>query len=436
MPDARDFTSNLSARSSYETIALHYKVAPWSDEHFRLMEPGIRMLGQLGNDVLQVPVITQNQFGWALPLIRFRKQGETLKPDFTVLQKYLDLYAKHCAPPKALCLYVWDERCATRGANVYEGRQIPSREFKPGMKLMVQVVGADGTVSEAPAPQFGAPGAEQFYKPLVDGVREIVVKRGWSERVVMLSMGGDNRPSQEDGVLIKQWFPYVRWNILSHFSGDPCSFFNKDKESKELLKAGKLIAVGGHEVGVKEHPWNSFCRPFTAAQLEQELLNNAEYLDLGCARWHWQDYSPPHMFATLPMMWGNFGRVGLDFWVGRDGPRNASYFTASTSMTVPGPDGALPTVRFQMFREGMQNMELRLMIARACQKLPEARKKPYHDLLDEFPRRVNWASAYLSQHELSYDWLAYVAEVQEAMAALAGVKSDARWSQPPGKERR
>jgi hypothetical protein len=236
----------------------------------------------------------------------------------------------------------------------------------------------------------------------------------------MASLGGDLRPGQKSGDLVRQWAPYARWQILSHFSGDPGP------------SDGKLTATGGLEVGVKEYPWRSFIHPFTASEFEEDLARSAEYLDLPTARWHWQDDSPPFIFRTLPMIWGSLGHVGLDFWLrGRGAPRNSSFFTPSESLTVPGPDGALPTVRLQMLREGVQDMEIRWTIIRACQNLPEDRRKPYHDLLNEFVQRAYWGSPYLSQCELSYDWRAYTAEVQTAAAELAGVKPDAKWEMPP-----
>jgi hypothetical protein len=38
---------------------------------------------------------------------------------------------------------------------------------------------------------------------------------------------------------------------------------------------------------------------------------------------------------------------------------------------------------------------------------------------------------YLSQHEPGYDWPGYAARVQEADAELEGVKTAARWDNPP-----
>jgi hypothetical protein len=435
LPDARDLSPLIGIAGSADTIALHYQVKPWSDDHFRLMEPSFRMLGQVGNDVLQIPVILGGMYGsaargWATrgskgvrcqPLVRWVKDGGGVKPEFSLLERYLDAYLKHCAPPKALSLYVWDSGCAREVADAYEGRRVPSRELGLKSPLVVQLWDpATGTASDLPAPQFDEDGAEAFWKPLFEGARRIVAKRGWPERILMAGLGGDLRPSEKQGERLRQWAPCLRWHILSHFSGDPPP------------KNGRQMATGGLEVGVKGYPWRSFIHPFTAAEFANDLAANFDYLDLPTARWHWKDDSPPLLFRTLPMIWGSLGHLGLDFWPGVQGaPRNTSFFTESSAMTVPGPDGAVPTVRFQMLREGVQDMEIRLAAIRAARAIPADRRKAVYDLLDEFPRRALWGTPYLSQCELSYGWRAYAARVQEAAADLAGVKTPARWDEPP-----
>jgi hypothetical protein len=424
VPDARNFTTLIGAASSPDTISLHYQVAPWSDEHYRLMEPSWRMLGQLGNDVLMVPVILGGVYGsaardWATrgssgvkcqPLVRWVKDGAGMKPEFSLLEKYLDGYLKHCAPPQALSLYVWDSGCTREVADAYENRRVPTREITPKSPLLVrQWDPATGATTNVPAPYFSDGGAEAFWKPLFEGVRQIVVKRGWSERIIMVSMGGDLRPSQREGDLLRQWAPYARWHILSHFSGDPGP------------KDGKQMATGGLEVGVKGYPWRAHICVFDVARLE-EIMGD-QYLDLPTARWHWKDDSPPLLFRTLPMIWGTIGQLGLDFWPGvRGAPRNTSFFTDSNSLTVPGPDGAVPTVRFQMLREGVQDMEIRWQVIRAARALPADRQQAAHAVLDEFSQRAKWGTPYLSQCELSYGWQAYVAQVQQLAAELTGDK--------------
>jgi hypothetical protein len=99
----------------------------------------------------------------------------------------------------------------------------------------------------------------------------------------------------------------------------------------------------------------------------------------------------------------------------------------NNTLTVPGSDGPEPTVRFQLLREGVQDMELRRMMIRALLTKPEDQRKPYRDLFDEYLCRRLWVNHF----ELQYDWRAYAARVQEAAAELAGQSTQARWEKPP-----
>jgi hypothetical protein len=262
-------------------------------------------------------------------------------------------------------------------------------------------------------------GAEAFYKPLLEGMSQTVRKRGWSERIIMLGLGGDKRPSQRDGELMRQWAPYARWDLLSHFSGDPDH------------KDSKLIATGGLEIGVKGWPWLKEVGATSVQEWAAQVRQPLEFLQLPTDRWKWQEYSPPLVFRTVAIQNGHLGRIGLDFWLsGRDAPTNRSFFQNINALTVAGPDGATPTVRFQMLREGVQEWEARTAILKALADLTEERRQAHVALLDELPRRLAWGSAYLSQHELSYDWPGYVARIYQAAAELAGERTDAAWDKP------
>ncbi len=432
LPDARDLDPQIGMTHSPETLAMHYGVEPFSDAHWKLMARSFELMGQIGNDVVHVPVIlgggqpatkglprpTTNPVLMRAPLVRWVKAGDSVKPEFSLLEKYLDEYLKHCAPPQALSLYIWDAACASELADAYENRRIASRVFTPKAPLTVALWDpATGQTSEIKAPAITDEGAESFYRPLLEGVRQIVTRRGWSERIIMLSLGGDFRPGQKSGELMRQWAPYARWNILSHFSGDPGP------------RDGRMIATGELEVGLKEWPAGG-C--LTAARLEERILTPGDSLELPTIRWQHQEYSPPMLFRTLPLQWNCMTRVGLDFWLADNrGPKSTSFFSHINALTVPGPDGATPTVRFQLFREGVQDAHLRSAIIKAYAKLPEEQRKPYRALVDEFAMRAAWSSAYLSQHELSFDWPSYAARLQQAAAELAGAKDAATWSAPP-----
>jgi hypothetical protein len=280
---------------------------------------------------------------------------------------------------------------------------------------------ATGETNEIPAPRFEETGADRFWKPVFDGVRSIVRHRGWSERTILLGLGGDLRPSTATADRLRQWAPYARWNLMSHFSGDPAPV------------DGRLTAGGNLEVGLKQWPWMICGRALPVHGWEQEVEQKLEFLAMPTARWHHQEFSPPIMFRTLPLLWGSVSHLGLDFWMpgGDGGPSNTSFFVHVNALTAPGPDGAIPTVRFQMLREAVQDAHVRRAVIRAYLKLPEEQRQRYRDLLDEFTLRVAFGAHIPSGGELSYDWPDYVARVYVTAGDLTGQKTEARWDDPP-----
>ena len=281
LPDPRDGASLIGLQQSALTLAVHYKVEVWPPKHWELMEQAFRLMGQLGNDVVYAPVVGANWvpsyggFGgnsrptWWPPLIRWTKAGDRLQPDFSLLETYLNVYLKHCGPPRALSLLVRDPASSKEYADAYEGRRIPSREYVP--KVPFQVLLWDpksGAVTETAAPYSADAGAEAFWKPMFEGVREIVKRRGWPERATMVGLGGDIRAGEKPVEAIRRMAPYARWNALSHFSGDPG------------WKDGKWIGTGGLEFGVAEGP-NMSIRGFgRAVAWEPYMENPFEFLPL------------------------------------------------------------------------------------------------------------------------------------------------------------
>jgi hypothetical protein len=433
VPDPRDFRSVVVAMHSPEATAKAYSVKPYSDEHFRVMEKSVALMGQLGNDVMLVPVIIGTHMHHETGLIRWVKTAGGLKPDYTLFEKYLDLYLKHIGPPKAISLYVWSQDTGKEVANAYENRQIPSREFTPSRPLQVTVWNPRTGASESvTAPTFLDQGAEAFWKPMLDGVRDLVKKRGWPERVILMGIGSDTRPSQRTGALLRQWAPSARWDIYSHFSGDPGAFYKGPPLPGSA--PGKFIAIGDLEVGLKE-VYGYYM--LTSAQLENYLHEKNEYLTATIQRCGPGTKSAPLAYRTQPMHDGRWTRLGVDFWPKVSRYHGLIWGATPVWLSAPGPKGPLPTVRLQMIREGLQDFEARMAILDASAKLPAEQQKPYRDLLDDLLRRVKAGGGFLfgaeclPLTELSYDWPAYVARLHAAAAELSGVKTEARWEQPP-----
>jgi hypothetical protein len=409
VPDPKDFHGTIIAVHSPEATAKQYNLRPYSEEHFRVMEKSLAFMGQLGNDLLLVPVIVGSEMGHQTGLIRWVKTAAGLKPDFNLFERYLDIYVKHCGQPKAMTLNVWSARSASEYAQAYENIRVPTRMVTT-TKQSLTVTCWDpktGTTEDVAAPQPTAEGAEAFWKPLLDGVHDIVVKkRGWPEKTILLGTGGDVRPSLQTGELFRKWAPYARWNLKSHFSGDPAP------------KDGKMIATGNLEIGLREMAGGD---GLSARSLEALVQSRNEYLTTWIHREGPAMYSPPLHYRTGSLH-GHWTRVGMDYWPkvsGRSGPGFFIWGEQPIWMTWPGADGAQPTVRFQMIREGLQDFEARLIIAKRIVNLPEHHRKSYRAILDEM---LNFTGSYggsdlvnrLPNAVLSFGWHDYVARIHAA----------------------
>ena len=429
VPDAKDLRSLMGVMHSPDALADAYQVEPWSEAHFRLMAKSLEMAGQLGNDVLYVPIIIGTHMGHETGLIRWVKTDNGLQPDFSLFKRYLDLYGQHAAPPKAISLYMWSPETAFHGreiTDVWSGPRVAARTGTSGRPLEVTLRDPKtGATENVGAPGFLAEGAEAFWKPMLDGVHKIVLERGWSERVIMVGCAGDTRPAPKTGEVLRQWAPYMRWDIYSHFVGDPGVGGGTAGVSgmppPPGAAPGKLIALGDLEVGLKEHPGGD----------EGVWLANLDFLDMPLQRASFYDQSPPLAFRTLPMLSGRLARVGLDFW-----PENVRYSPLiwgiyPIRLAVRGPDGPQPTVRLAMMREALQDFEARLVILEALPKLPAPEQASYRALLGDLRRRFAAGNVYLSQAELGLDWPGYAAELYRAAEELSGSAAAARWEAPP-----
>ncbi len=432
VPDSRDFRSLIGVMHSPDSVADAYRVQPWSDAHFALLAKSLEMAGQLGNDILYVPIIIGTHMGHRSGLIRWAKTDKGLQPDFTAFEKYLDLYLRYCSPPKAIDLYVWSPETSTEVADAYEGRAIPTRTYTPIRPLQVtRWDSRTGETADVVAPDFLDEGAEAFWKPMLDGVHAIVRKRGWPERAIMLGCGGDIRPSRKTGEAFRKWAPYARWDIYSHFSGDPQvggagSHFHKNDPALPGSAPGKMIAIGDLEVGMKESPHGGI---LDASSLEKYWQEKFDFLHLPIHRCVYNERAGPMVFRTIPCHNGRIARFGLDFWSGAGA--GLIWGVYPTQLARRGPDGPVPSVRLQMMREGAQDFEARMAILESLAKLPAQQQTAYRALLDDLLRRYRAGEAYLSQTELNLDWPGYVARVYRAAEELTGIKTKARWEPPP-----
>jgi len=415
MPAPRDFTAHVGLIQSPDTLALHYGVEMWSEAHWRLIERSFQLLGEVGNKVVFIPAIRRTHFGNEHGMVRWVRADGGHKLDFSLAEKYLDLALKHQGKPQVACLYCWEP---------YTGGKYLDHAAKGGGKGMCYTVldPKTGRLEEAEGPKWGEPAAREFWRPVMDGFRELLAKRG-IEDAMMLGLAGDTRPTKEAGEDLLAVAPNAKWIVHSHATAD----------SLWGMPVGYLCDVWGApqapDPPKRLYGWQN---PFLRATFPRAGSNTigSMHPDAPLAMW----------YLSLEAMQAagihGFGRVGADFWPVVPGPEKRMKtllgrfpesgwgqlsMTESSPWTLaPGKDGALPTLRFEMLRAAQQQAEARVFIERALTH--GAKRATLGDvaaraekLLDDRTRALNYARSRGWDYFVSSGWQAR----EEALYAIA-----------------
>jgi hypothetical protein len=434
MPQPREFVSHVGLVQSPETVAEHYRVQMWSERHWKLVDRSFELMGQLGSDVLFIPLIRRTHFGNEHSMVRWVRNGKGWKHDFSLAEKYVDTAVRHLGRPEVVCLYCWEP---FTGSNYFgkpgkHSRGMPFTVFDPASKKL----------EEAEGPKWGTPEVREFWKPVMDGMRDILKKRGL-EKSMMVGTAGDSRPNRNAVEDLKAVAPKAAWVLHSH---------------------GYAESLFGSRVGHMCDVWNSpvapdpsrkrlygWKNPFIRATFPRPGSRTMESIRIG---------SPPaqYMLSLEGMQAAGirgFGRMGADFWSLR--PRNSkgrgraynmlgrypesgwsqlNLENSATYVLTPGPDGALPTVRFEMIRAAAQVVEARVFLEKtlldpaARGKLGEEKAARIQKLLDERTRTTLYARKNGWKWFLSSAWQArddalFAAAAAAAAAETAGVTTAA-----------
>lgn len=361
-PRPNDFVAWQSYLHSPETIARHYNVEIWSEEHFSLMEPSLRLLGQLGSHVMYLPVVGRTHFGNHYGLIRWSGSGANAQPEFQALERYFELWHKHVGPPRVIIVYMhetgwWRDLGADDTLTVTEA---PSRGIGGGRLVEW--------------PQIWRPGQAEIWRRAFDGLQERVKRQNWEGSEVLIGMVGDTRNFPEDVLrFYRQAAPEIRWATFTHGRGDP----RRPDRREEPYRLGE-VNYGyvekpypfwdGGGIQLPENPLNQnppWRNTFPFITSHRHTTNhNVERTHP--AFWHFKVTAS--IFNTKANYIG-FGRKGLDFWdidgrslLGRYERWHNLMRDNVRWMTYPGPEGALSTQSVELARAGNAATEaLRMM---------------------------------------------------------------------------
>jgi hypothetical protein len=307
-------------------------------------------------------------------MVRWVKKAEdAYEYDFSLAEKYMDVYQKTCGKPDFLLLIAWQ----------FPGDN-PARPKWP--QASVTVIDKDGKqLEDLRQPPYGTPENEAFWKPVFAEMRKRLEKRGWLDHTYISWLTYCNGPDKGLVGVVKNIWPDGKWMKNSH--------------SPDTQFAGMPVPVnvwvwgaGGLYDPDVETPWGKRPNYFPEGRgaYPQPWAPGAnKFLSIANPRWC-VPFLKAGLYSGSPLMryrmvaeaatQGNLrgvGSVGGDFWPMPTGNARRPVTTCATgegavsprvnilALTSPGPDGAEFNCRTEAFREGIQVAEAIIALRKA-----------------------------------------------------------------------
>ncbi len=390
VPDPRQFRTWIEVIQSPDTLALEYNVPLWSDRHFELIARSFRLIRETGSGVVYIPLIRETNQGNAEAMVRWvRRRNGAFTPDFSVMERYLDMAQQNLGEIRMVVLYAWDAYLvADRGGNE-ETKTRPEvksqNEFQRGLELVAQqqydlrqkgltvtiVDEATGKTEPGFFPLYTAAesGSEERWKPVYNEIRKRLRQRGLEDRL-FLGVATDMSPSKAQTEFFRNVSGNMPWISHAH----PRRTLNKPLPNNVLYGIAS-IGYEAHAYDLYYHINPSIPREVPMGWQVKELrayLDRFGDMNFGALRVR-------HMPGIIISGYQRgIGRIGGDFWpVLRDarGMRSGCVFdryphnhwrglNINSWILGPGADGAVTTVRFANLIEGVQESEARIAIER------------------------------------------------------------------------
>ncbi len=358
LPDPREGRTHVSLYQSPESVAMQYKVEMWSEKHWKLVAKSFELLAEVGNDMIQIPLVNRTQLGNDAGWVHWVKKPDgTYDYDFKTFDRYVALAGKHLGKPKFVCLHVWR-------SPIYGGdHKKQMRDVPHHVPLLDRKT---GKTSPLRVPVYGTAESREFWKPALLAARARLAKAGLEKSLCLGALVECQLPkalTEFEDIL-----PEAGWVRGCHFS----------TTTPKPMPTGKSSFVVLHEHAYDTH------YPDPSKKLPQ--IWNQRGPGVYFARGNAQSAS----LLALRTMSERYlyrgsrgiGRMCLDYWPMRKGSNPLSriifnQWPESSSrqrgvytcwLTAPGPRGAEPTVRFEALRESVQNAEALLFISEAADR--------------------------------------------------------------------
>jgi hypothetical protein len=451
LPDPREFTTFVGAIQSPDSLALQYKVPMWSDMHWKLLDQTFALMAEVGVRDVHVPLLAKTNLGNEQSMVRWTRQAQGPgRPDFSVVEKYLDTACKHLGKPRAVVLWLHD-RPFYRGPGpmVTAGER---REPKADIEILpyTEVDPSTSQVREQQAPLWGTPEARTFWRPVIEGLREVLARRGL-EKSMFFGTGTDGYVGPKCVEDTKALSPDVTWHNRTHGSvpravgpkgGQQPIGYNTQGHSCHL-------SVDWDPEKEAHYAWTSPPNGFISTTSAWHLTDRAELSTF-------RSFAE----ATLLSRWCGISNQGVDFWpfLAPSTPGGTTLIERYTwqngvdplltqhAMLGVGKEGPVATPRLRLMREALQEAEVRMVVQSALlddaarQRLGPDLARRCREVCDQRTRVFRYFSWYLapfkygtlSNYDRYFDetmWLRSTEQLEELAGPAA--KALARTIQGP-----
>jgi len=407
LPDPQNYRTWAEFMQSPETLALEYKLEPWSQRHWAMIAQSFKYLSDTGSRVLYVPVIAHTNMGNDYSMVRWIRKGDGKYDfDFSIMDKYLDTAEKNLGKPKIVCFIVWDiylVRTEIDGAwdKTASPEAAKRRKETMGKGPVVTVLDpATKKLENVNLPLVTEPGSMEIWKPLFGQLRARLKARGL-EDTATLGLLSDGLPTKKEAKFLHDASGGLPWVSHSHHG----------------------TQAPGEKTMYWTHVWHNDFPVDTSLFGWQDPRLHAQFQRInatGCTEAQW--WMMPEMNITGGQR--GVGRLGADFWPLAKGKGGSVRIVGNVTdrypeaswrnlelinyFLAPGPDGPVVMHRFEAVRQGIQECEARIYIETALTdkalraKLSDKLTGRIKQTLDERIRYL-WASN--SSHRFDrYSW--------------------------------
>jgi hypothetical protein len=362
LPDPKDYRTFVELVESPDTLAVEYGLPLWSDAHWKQIEQSLSLVAQVGSKTCYVPLICETNLGNEQSMVRWVKRGGNKYGfDFRIMEKYLDLVAKHQGPSALVCFYVWDnflEGGQFNGDIRFESKTTQDDRLAYKGKGPEVTVLDGGEVKRLALPQFSEPAARQLWAGLAKELLARMKQRGM-EKKMLLGLATDAVPAPVVVDFWKELLPGVPWASHAHpyrdkICGVPVAYTS-------AVWAPRFISYDG----TSRQGWKN---PRLMVQFARDVT----------------EFNPLTLFRLIGEhnIGGDqrgFGRFGADFWptlkdkkgerasriTGRYPKASWRNLDVKNALLGAGSQGPVATARFEVLREGIEECEARIFIEQA-----------------------------------------------------------------------